>query len=67
MLLPSKHHFNDILIRYEQNRLGYAYVEQVLHSLREKFWLIKLVHKLNVFFEHESDDLELSQNKLFNA
>lgn len=38
ILLPSKHHFTKLLFRYEHIRLLHAGPQQLLASIRDKFW-----------------------------
>ncbi|XP_076549197.1 uncharacterized protein LOC117611418 [Osmia lignaria lignaria] len=40
IVLPAKHSFSDLVIRYEHIRLLHAGCQQVLASLRESVWLI---------------------------
>ena len=41
MVLPSKNHVTDLVIRYYHQLVGYMGQESVLACLREKFWILK--------------------------
>ena len=41
MILPSKHHVTDLVIRYHHELNGHMGQESVLTCLREKFWILK--------------------------
>ena len=41
MVLPSKNHVTDLVIRYYHGLVGHMGQESVLACLREKFWILK--------------------------
>ena len=41
MVLPSKNHITDLVIRYYHGLVGHMGQESVLACLREKFWILK--------------------------
>ena len=41
MVLPSKNHVTDLVIRYYHEMVGHMGQESVLACLREKFWILK--------------------------
>ena len=41
MILPSKHHVTDLVIRDCHEREGHVGAGQVLASVREKFWILR--------------------------
>lgn len=46
IILPSKHPFVELLIRYEHQRLLHAGAQSVLFSLRSKFWIVQGINSV---------------------
>ena len=40
-ILPSHHHVTELLIQYHHSKVGHLGQENVLSSLRERFWIVK--------------------------